>query len=126
MQPHLQADMSHDLEAMADGTVVRMPVSQPVLSATHAARIVEIEGAQGASPSPGVAAALAAADKVVIGPSNPAISIEPILAVAGHLLDPTKTLAVTPLVAGAALKGPTVETLRGTGREPTPTGIARG
>src|SRR5665647_1444222 len=46
MQPHLQADMSHDLAAMADGTVVRMPVSQPVLSETHAARIVEIEGAQ--------------------------------------------------------------------------------
>ena len=46
MQPHLQPDMSHDLAAMADGTVVRMPVSQPVLSETHAARIVEIEGAQ--------------------------------------------------------------------------------
>jgi CubicO group peptidase (beta-lactamase class C family) len=46
MQPHLQADMSHDLAAMADGNVVRMPVSQPVLSETHAARIVEIEGAQ--------------------------------------------------------------------------------
>ena len=46
MQPHLQADMSHDLAATADGTLVRMPVSRPVLSETHAARIVEIEGVQ--------------------------------------------------------------------------------
>ena len=87
---------------------------------------VEIEGAKEAGASPGVAEALAAADRVVIGPSNPAISIEPILAVAGHLIDPAKTLAVTPVVAGAALKGPTVEMLRGIGREPTPTGIALG
>jgi LPPG:FO 2-phospho-L-lactate transferase len=87
---------------------------------------VDIEGADAASPAPGVAEALAAADKVVIGPSNPAISIEPILAVVGHLLDPARTLAVTPLVAGAALKGPTLEMLRGLGREATPIGIARG
>ena len=76
--------------------------------------------------APGLAEALAEADRVIIGPSNPAISIEPILAVAGHLLDRSKTLAVTPIVAGAALKGPTVEMLRGLGREPTPLGVARG
>jgi LPPG:FO 2-phospho-L-lactate transferase len=35
-------------------------------------------------------------------------------------------MAVTPIVAGAALKGPTVEILRGLGREATPTGVARG
>ena len=87
---------------------------------------VEFEGLAGARPAPGVAEALAAAELVVIGPSNPAISIEPILAVAGHLLDPARTLAVTPIVGGAALKGPTVEMLRGLGREATPTGVARG
>ena len=87
---------------------------------------VEFEGLAGARPAPGVAEALAAADRVIIGPSNPAISIEPILAVAGHLLDRSKTLAVSPIVAGAALKGPTVEILRGLGREPTPLGVARG
>jgi LPPG:FO 2-phospho-L-lactate transferase len=87
---------------------------------------VELEGLAAAGPAPGVAEALAGAERVIIGPSNPAISIEPILAVAGHLLDRGRTLAVTPIVAGAALKGPTVEMLRGLGREATPTGVARG
>jgi LPPG:FO 2-phospho-L-lactate transferase len=87
---------------------------------------VEIVGADEARPAPGVAEALRDADRVIIGPSNPAISIAPILAVVGDLIDPARTMAVTPIVAGAALKGPTVEMLRGLGREATPTGIARG
>jgi LPPG:FO 2-phospho-L-lactate transferase len=87
---------------------------------------VEIIGAEEAEPAPGVAEALRGADKVVIGPSNPAISIEPILAVIGDLVDPARTMAITPIVAGAALKGPTVEMLEGLGREATPTGVARG
>jgi LPPG:FO 2-phospho-L-lactate transferase len=87
---------------------------------------VEIVGADRASPAPGVAEALKEADRIIIGPSNPAISIEPILAVLGDLIDPARTTAITPIVAGAALKGPTVEMLRGLGREPTPTAIARG
>ena len=87
---------------------------------------VEIEGAGEARPAPGVAEALREAERIIVGPSNPAISIEPILAVVGDLIDPARTMAVTPIVAGAALKGPTVEMLRGLGREPTPTGIARG
>src|SRR6202011_4776265 len=44
---------------------------------------VEVVGAEEAAPGPGVAEALARADRVIIGPSNPAISIEPILAVVG-------------------------------------------
>jgi LPPG:FO 2-phospho-L-lactate transferase len=87
---------------------------------------VELEGAADARPAPGIPEALAEADRVIIGPSNPAISIEPILAVIGSLIDPARTLAVTPIVAGAALKGPTVEMLRGLGREATPTAIAEG
>jgi len=87
---------------------------------------VEMVGAEEAEPAPGVAEALRQADRVIIGPSNPAISIEPILAVVGKLIDPARTMAITPIVAGAALKGPTVEMLEGLGREATPTGIARG
>ena len=87
---------------------------------------VEIVGVEEATPAPGVPDALREADRIIIGPSNPAISIEPILAVAGRLIDPARTMAVTPIVAGAALKGPTVEMLRGLGREATPTGVARG
>jgi len=47
-------------------------------------------------------------------------------AVVGDLIDRARTMAVTPIVAGAALKGPTVEMLQGLGREATATGIARG
>jgi LPPG:FO 2-phospho-L-lactate transferase len=87
---------------------------------------VEIVGVEEATPAPGVADALREADRIIIGPSNPAISIEPILAVAGRLIDPARTMAVTPIVAGAALKGPTLEMLRDLGREATPTGVASG
>ena len=93
---------------------------QPPVSA------IELAGIDAARISPAAADALRDADQVIIGPSNPAISIEPILALAGHLLEPEKTVAVTPIVAGAALKGPTVEMLRGLGREATPTGVAAG
>lgn len=87
---------------------------------------VEIEGAREAKPARGVAEALREADRIVIGPSNPPISIEPILAVAGRLIDPARTLAVTPIVGGVALKGPTIEMLRGLGRDASPTGVAVG
>ena len=42
------------------------------------------------------------------------------------LIDPARTLAVTPIVGGVALKGPTIEMLRGLGRDASPTGVAVG
>jgi LPPG:FO 2-phospho-L-lactate transferase len=90
-----------------------------------ALRAIEIAGGDAASPSPEAAAALAEADLVVIGPSNPLISIRPILEVVGRCMDRQRTLAVTPIVGGAALKGPTVEMLRALGSEATPVAVAR-
>lgn len=84
---------------------------------------VTIEGA-GAQPSPAALAALESADWVLIGPSNPVVSIDPILAVLGDRLRPPRTVAVTPVVAGAALKGPTMKMLRGLGRDASPVGLA--
>jgi LPPG:FO 2-phospho-L-lactate transferase len=106
----------------------RLDLQEYFVRERHALSVsaVEIEGVAEARPAPGVAEALEEADRIIIGPSNPAISIEPILAVVGKLVDPARTTAVTPIVAGAALKGPTVEILKGLGREATPTGIARG
>jgi LPPG:FO 2-phospho-L-lactate transferase len=72
-----------------------------------------------------VVAALQDADTVVIGPSNPLISIDPILEVVRHVMPRERTVAVTPLVAGAALKGPTVEMMRALGMQATPVAIAR-
>lgn len=83
---------------------------------------VEIDRSE-ADASPEVRAALDEADLVVIGPSNPVISIAPILKVVGGF-DRTRTIAVTPIVGGVALKGPTVEMMSAVGMEPTPVNVA--
>lgn len=73
-----------------------------------------------------VRAALTTADRVVIGPSNPLISIDPILQVTRELIRRERTIAITPIVGGIALKGPTVEMMRAmTGADPTPVDVAR-
>jgi LPPG:FO 2-phospho-L-lactate transferase len=68
-------------------------------------------GADAASPSPEALAALARADAVIIGPSNPVLSIWPILAVLQAAIErcPAPVVAVSPLVRGEVLKGPTAE-----------------
>lgn len=86
---------------------------------------IDIAGGDAAKPTPEVIAALADADVVVIGPSNPLISIGPILEVIGDLLRRERTVAVTPIVRGAALKGPTVEMLRALGSDASPLEVAR-
>lgn len=72
---------------------------------------MDFRGAQAARPTPEVLAALATAQAVIIGPSNPVISIGPILAVDGirKALSEARApvVAVSPLVAGEVLKGPT-------------------
>jgi LPPG:FO 2-phospho-L-lactate transferase len=72
---------------------------------------LEYRGAEQARPGPDVPAAIAAARAVVIGPSNPLASIGPILAVPGireALADsPAPVVAVSPIVGGQVLKGPT-------------------
>jgi LPPG:FO 2-phospho-L-lactate transferase len=71
---------------------------------------VEFEGAEVARPAPGVLEALQTADVVVIAPSNPYVSIAPILAVepirAALRGRPVPCVAVSPLVGGKAVKGP--------------------
>jgi LPPG:FO 2-phospho-L-lactate transferase len=89
---------------------------------------VQLRGAVDAAPSPEVLAALAGARAIVIGPSNPVISIGPILAVPGMrqaLLDsPAPVVAVSPIVGGEVLKGPTAAFMRSAGHEPTTAAIA--
>jgi LPPG:FO 2-phospho-L-lactate transferase len=92
---------------------------RPALHAIH------FEGIESAQPSSEVASALADADLVIIGPSNPLISVDPILKVIGARMPRDRTVAITPIVAGAALKGPTVEMMRAVGREPNPVEVAR-
>lgn len=88
-------------------------------------REIDMAGVASAKPSPEVMAVLAEADVVVIGPSNPLISINPILQVIGPHLHRERTVAVTPIVDGAALKGPTIQMLRALGSEASPAAVAR-
>lgn len=68
------------------------------------------EGADASRPAPGVLAALAAADAIVIAPSNPFVSIHPILAVPGIRaaleMRRVRSVAVSPLIGGRAVRGP--------------------
>jgi LPPG:FO 2-phospho-L-lactate transferase len=86
---------------------------------------VALHGIEDARPTPEVLAALARADAVVIGPSNPVISIGPILAVPG-LREAMRApvVAVSPLVRGAVLKGPTDAFLAWAGHPLSSEGIA--
>ncbi len=89
---------------------------------------VEFRGVEEATLPAEVAAAVAAADAIVIGPSNPVISIDPILAVPGmrEALAAARApvVAVSPLIAGRAIKGPTEAFLAWAGQPLSGDGIA--
>ncbi len=85
---------------------------------------VEYAGLDSARPSPEVVAALRSADLMVIGPSNPVVSVWPILHLVGAHLHRGRTVAVAPTVGGRSLKGPTVEMMTSLGRDPSPVGVA--
>ena len=87
-------------------------------------RGIGFQGVERARPSPEVEAAMREADMIVVGPSNPLISIAPIAAVLEHLRRPERTVAVSPLIGGRALKGPTVEMLQALRGAATPAIVA--
>ena len=87
---------------------------------------VELRGIDSARPTPEALEAVANADAIVIGPSNPVISIGPILGLLREAIiaAPAPVVAVSPLVRGAVLKGPTDEFLAWAGHPLTSEGIA--
>jgi LPPG:FO 2-phospho-L-lactate transferase len=89
---------------------------------------VDFRGAHNARPTPEALEAIATAQAIVIGPSNPVVSIAPILAVPGIGAalseSPAPVVAVSPLVAGAVLKGPTKPFMAWAGRPLSSDGIA--
>jgi LPPG:FO 2-phospho-L-lactate transferase len=91
-------------------------------------RAVDLGAAARARPAPGVLEAIAGADSILICPSNPVVSIGPILAVAG-IRDalrgaPAPVVAVSPIVGGAPVKGPADRLLRGISAEVSARGVA--
>ena len=84
------------------------------------------EGAENALPAPGVIEAIANADAVVFCPSNPWVSIDPILAVAGikSACKSKPIIAVSPIIGGKALKGPAAKMYLELGIQPSVLAIA--
>jgi len=89
---------------------------------------IEFDGIERAAPSPEVLEAVRRAAVVVVSPSNPLVSIGPILALRGmaQALAESRALriAVTPLIGGKAVKGPTVEMLHGLSIPAEPSAVA--
>jgi len=90
---------------------------------------VRFEGSASAQPGPRVLQALSGSDAIVVCPSNPVVSIDPLLAVPG-ILDSLVArrddiVGVSPIVAGAALKGPADRLLAELGFEPSVVGVAK-
>jgi LPPG:FO 2-phospho-L-lactate transferase len=95
---------------------------EPVLQA------ITFDGAERARPAPGVIDAIEGAEKIVISPSNPLISIAPILAVPG-VRDALRSrradvVGICPLVGGKSLKGPSDKMMAELGHEVSAAGVA--
>lgn len=94
-------------------------------------RALHYDGALAARPAPGAIAALSGPglEAIIICPSNPYLSVDPILAVAGFrelLMNAAAPIvAVTPLVGGKALKGPTAKIMEELGMPVTPASVAQ-
>jgi LPPG:FO 2-phospho-L-lactate transferase len=89
---------------------------------------IRFDGALTATPAQGVIDAIRAAQAIIIAPSNPLISIGPILAVPGIrdalVSRAVPCVAVSPIVGGAALRGPAAAMLRALGHRASPVGVA--
>jgi len=94
---------------------------QPVI------RRIQFMGIERARPSIEVRAALDSADLMVLCPSNPFVSIDPILGLDGvrEQLREHRTVAVSPIIGGQAVKGPAAKMFRELGQEPTALAVAR-
>jgi len=111
------------------GTMVPFQEYMIVEGAPGPIEAVELRGLERARPTDDVLAALAEAETIVIGPSNPVISIGPILALPGMgeamAGAPAPVVAVSPIVGGRPVKGPTEPFCDFAGIELSATGIAR-
>ena len=89
---------------------------------------ITFEGIETATAAPGVLAAIGAADLIVVAPSNPLVSIGPLLAIRGVrdalAARRSRVVAISPIIGGAALKGPADRMLATLGHESSCRGVA--
>jgi len=96
----------------------------------HGDRVVSVafDGASDARPAPGVVDAIVQADCLVIAPSNPFVSIDPVLSVPGireAVVDRrSRNVAISPIVGGDAVKGPAADLMRSFGHDVSAAGVA--
>ena len=97
--------------------------------ARGAVEAIELRGIEDAQPAQGVITAITAAGAVVLAPSNPFVSLDPILQLPG-VREALKSVrarvaAISPIVGGKPIKGPADAMMRGLGHEVSPLGVAR-
>lgn len=118
------------LRTMIDTTDGELDFQTYYVRHAHADAVagIRFDGAATARPAPGVLDAIRAADAIIIAPSNPLISVGPILAIPGIrealASRAAPCIAVSPIVGGAAVRGPAAEMLRALGHEVSPAGVA--
>ncbi len=129
---HQIVPMSDDpVRTMVDTPAGELPMQQYFVQHQAEPRVkgVRYAGAESALPSPGFRVALDRAKLVVFCPSNPFLSLDPILAIPGvreSLKDfPGRRVAVSPIVGGAALRGPAAKIMSELGEEVSSVGVAR-
>jgi LPPG:FO 2-phospho-L-lactate transferase len=118
----VRRDGGHTEELAMQQWFVGERAESPVVS-------VRFDGAEAAHPAPGVLEALRTADTIVICPSNPVISIGPVLAVPGIrdalVARRERVIAVSPIVGGAPVKGPADRLMGPLGMAVSCVGVAR-
>ncbi|MFM8412259.1 MAG: 2-phospho-L-lactate transferase [Alphaproteobacteria bacterium] len=96
--------------------------------ARESVRSISYSGIRSARPAPGVLTAIAEADAIVIAPSNPFVSVGPILAVPGVRQALRRAaapvVAISPLIGGRPVKGPADKMMRAAGLAPNPLALA--
>ncbi|MFC8922640.1 2-phospho-L-lactate transferase [Cellulosimicrobium sp. NPDC057127] len=116
---------------LVDTPAGRLGFQEYFVGRRHADDVLGVvyDGIVDARPAPGVVEAVAAADIVVVAPSNPFLSVEPVLAVAGVrealVGSRARRVAVSPIVGGRAIKGPAAQMLATLGHEVSALGVAR-
>jgi LPPG:FO 2-phospho-L-lactate transferase len=130
VRAHIVPATDDHLATLVDTPSGRLGFQEYFVGRQHADAVLGLhfEGADTARPAPGVLDALAA-DLVVLAPSNPFLSIEPLLAVHGVrealATAPGRRVAVSPIVGGQAIKGPAAQILETLGHEVSALGVAR-
>ena len=120
--PHPTVVVTAEGELEFQDFFVRRRAQDPVTA-------LRFPGAESASPAPGVLEAINEAEFVLFAPSNPFVSIDPLFAVPGVRDAVAQTsarrVAVSPIIGGAAVKGPAADMLRSLGHEVSALAVAR-